>query len=194
MIDEYPRADAVVLNAACRSPSYRASGMLPSYGYLHDLDYQHRNSGSVEVVMVDESHRRELIGSVLSSTAFCYPLCDEWKISTAFSGASAVAENRRNVFYAAQSLDGLQEMYVVNRVLGRDEMTMNVSLSSESAGLYSYDVGVLCVGFSRGGLQSENVCGEEKSSGCLSSLGILIDVDGLKGNRNPPLNDRPTRV
>lgn len=144
--------------------------------------------------MVDESHRRELIESVLSSTAFCYPLCDKWKISTTFSGASAVAENRENVSYGAQSLDGQQEMYVVNRVLGRDEMKMNVSLSSESAGLYPNDVGMLCVGFSRGGLQSENACGEVKSSGCLSSLGILIDVDAWKGDRNLRLNDRQTRV
>lgn len=105
MIVEYPRADAVVLKSAFHLPSCHASGKLPSYAYLHGPDYPHQNWGSVEGVMVDESHRRGLIGSVLSSTAFCYPLCDEWKISTTFSGANAGVENRENVA-GAQFLDG----------------------------------------------------------------------------------------
>ena len=140
--------------------------------------------------MVDENHRREWIESVLSLTAFCYPLCDEWKILMTSSGASAVAENRENVFYAAQFLDGPQEMYVVNGVLGRGGTRMNVSLSLESAGLYPNDVGVLRVGSSSAGLQSENACVQGKSSDPPSSLVILSDVDGLKGDRNLPLYDR----
>lgn len=190
MIVEYPRADAVVLMSACRLPSYHASEKHPSCVYLHGPDYQHRNSVSVEVVMVDEGHRQELIESVLSSAAFCYRLCDEWKIPMTFSGASAVEENRENVFYAARFLDSPQEKYVVNEVLGRGVTKMSVSLLPESAGLYLSDVGVLRVGFLRAGLQSEDSCVQERSIDRLSALVTLSDVDALKGGRNLPLNDR----
>ena len=79
MIAEYPRADAGVVLFACRLPSYHASEKPPSCVYLHDLGCQRRNLVWVEVAMVDENHRRGLIGSVLSTTAFCCSLCDEWK-------------------------------------------------------------------------------------------------------------------
>lgn len=82
----------------------------------------------------------------------------------------------------------------MNGLLGCGETRMNVSLSSESDRLYLNDVLVLCVGFVAGGLQSENACGEGKSSGSLSSLVILSDVDALKGDRNLPLNDRQTKI
>ena len=190
MIVGYLRADAVVLMSACHLPSYHASGKLPSSVYLHDPDYQHRNWVSVEVVMVDENHRRELIGSVLSSTAFCYPVCDGWRILMIFSGASVVAENRENVFYAARFLDVPQEMYVVSGMLGRSVTKMSVFLSSESDGSYPNDVGVLRAGFLSAGLKSENACVQGKSSDRLSSLVTLSDVDALKGDRSLPLNDR----
>lgn len=140
--------------------------------------------------MVDENHRPVLIESVSSSTAFCYPLYGDWKKSTTFSGASAVAESRANVFYAARFLDAPQEMCVLNGVVARGETKMNVSLWSESAGLYRNDVGLLRVGFSRAGLQSENASAEGKSSGRPSPLVTLSDVDGLKGGMNLPLYDR----
>ena len=107
-----------------------------------------------------------------------------------FSGASEVAENRENVFYAAQLLDAPQEMYVLTGEVARGETKMNVSLWSESAGFYRNDVGMSRVGFLRAGLQSENASAEGKSSGRPSPLVTLSDVDGLKGGTNLPLYDR----